>query len=127
MVPMSLPRSSLNPSGPWRKAKHLIFRPQNFIEQINETSLYSLPNARPSPIRVRARRVGRGGWVATGGSRRTSKRTSNGLSKVLSNDFRKDFHMTFKRTFKMTFKRIFKWMFERFSKICEKNYNMCHV
>ena len=79
------------------------------------SSVYVIPNARPSPIRVRARRVGREGL-----SKGLPNGLSNGLSKGLSNDFQKDFHMTFKRTFKMTFKRIFKWMFERFSNICEK-------
>ena len=73
--------------------------------------------------------MGRGGWVATGGSRRTfekdfrkglSNGLSKGLSKGLSSNFQEDFHTTFKRTFKMTFRRIFELMFNRFSKICEK-------
>ena len=50
--------------------------------------MYSyIPNARPSPIRVRARRVGRDGGVAK--------------------DFQKDFQMDFQKDFQMTFKKTF--------------------
>ena len=55
-------------------------------KRTNNIYIY-IPNARPSPIRVRARRVGRDGWVAK--------------------DFQKDFQMDFQKDFQMTFKKTF--------------------